>query len=139
MKSREFVAEFEASQGFFQKTLSFQDSRCDYCFLLLFLLRGWVDIFFFFFLLGLITEGCSVGSCVGSVQPTDGASGTLPAGSPGEKGDASAVSSVALELRGPVVPEEYSCAAGVRKSCWCRGLRCSGPCFIKRESSPVCH
>lgn len=95
--------------------------------------------FFLFFLLGLITEGCSVGSCVGSVQLTDGASGTLPAGSPGEKGDASAVSSVALGLRGPVVPEEYSCAAGVRKSCWCRGLRCFGPCFIKRESSPVCH
>lgn len=51
------------------------------------------------------------------------ASGTVPVGSPGEKGNASSVSLGSLQLCGPVLPEEYSCTGGVIELFWSRGLR----------------
>ena len=64
------------------------------------------------------------------------ASGTVPAGSPGEKGSASSISSVSLDLSGPVFPEEYSCTGGVIKLFWCRGSRYFFHILLKENPHP---
>lgn len=119
---------FEASLGFSS------DGQCNSCFLFLFLLRWWQERIFFSF---LAWEQKAVLWEVAApyVQLMKDACGTLPVGSPGEKGDASCTF-VKSRPRGPVFLEEYSCTGGVIKLLWCRGLRYFFPVLLKGNPRP---
>lgn len=112
----------------------FSDGQCNSCFLFLCLVRQWQERIFFL-CLGLVTEGCSLGSRCRYVQLMKDACGTLPVGSPGEKGNASCTLSQS-RLSGPVSLEEYSCTAGVIKLLWCRGLRYFFHVLLKENPHP---
>jgi len=64
------------------------------------------------------------------------APGTVPAGSPGEKGDASSVSSAGCGVVEPALLEEYSCSGQVVKLVWCRGLRYYFCILLKENDCP---